>query len=82
MKKYLILNKKSPYWQILIKSDKSSKGEKPTTVSTGKVNRAEAEEFLKNYKPKQKEETPAGKPSIKLSSFLKSIKLISPIPIQ
>src|SRR5690606_13028275 len=71
MKMYLIKNKKSPYWQVLIKGNK---GEKPTTVSTGKVNRTDAEEFLRNYKPVKKEKTPAVIPTIKLSSFFEEYK--------
>ncbi len=65
MKKYLIKNGKSPYWQVLCKGDKI------TTVSTQTTDRKEAEKFLASYIPRQKQkpETIVAKTSISLSKF-------------
>lgn len=70
MKKYLIKNGKSPYWQVLCK------GEKITSVSTHTTDRKEAEKFLASYNPqqKQKAETLVAKTSISLSKFFEEYK--------
>lgn len=72
MKRYLIKNGKSPYWQVLCKGDKI------TTVSTLTTNRKEAEEFLASYIPqpnqKSKSEPVLKQTSIKLSIFFEEYK--------
>ncbi len=70
MKKYLIKNGKSPYWQVLCKGDKI------TSVSTHTTDRKEAEKFLASYIPqqKQKPETIVAKTSISLSKFFEEYK--------
>lgn len=72
MKKYLIKNGKSPYWQVLCKGDKI------TTVSTHTTNKKEAEKFLASYIPqseqKSKSEPILKQTSIKLSSFFEEYK--------
>lgn len=72
MKKYLIKNGKSPYWQVLCKGDKI------TTISTHTKDRKEAEKFLASFIPQPKQKS---KPvpllkqtSIKLSSFFEEYK--------
>jgi len=74
MKKYLIKNGKSPYWQVLCKGDKI------TTVSTQTTDRKEAEEFLKSFIPQQRvtqikaAESKENKACIKLSCFFNEYK--------
>lgn len=70
MKKYLIKNGKSPYWQVLCKGDKI------TTVSTHSTNIKEAEKFLASYTPQQKQKVEAivNKTSIILSKFFEEYK--------
>jgi integrase len=70
MKKYLIKNGKSPYWQVLCKGDKI------TTASTQTTDRKEAEKFLASYIPqkKHKAETLVTKTSISLSKFFEEYK--------
>jgi integrase len=70
MKKYLIKNGKSPYWQVLCKGDKI------TSVSTHTTDRKEAEKFLASYIPhqKQKPETIVANTSISLSKFFEEYK--------
>lgn len=70
MKKYLIKNGKSPYWQVLCK------GNKITTVSTHTTDKKEAEKFLASYIPQQKQKaaTVLTKTSISLSKFFEEYK--------
>ena len=70
MKKYLIKNGKSPYWQVLCKGDKI------TTVSTQTTDRKEAEKFLASYIPRQKQkpEIIVNKTCISLNKFFEEYK--------
>ena len=66
---YLILNKKSPRYQLVFFRDG-----KRTSVSTGTANKKEAEKFLASFKPGDREVAKPQKASIKLSSFISEYK--------
>ncbi len=66
---YLVLNKKSPNYQLIY-----FRAEKRTSVSTGTANKKEAENFLASFNPRAATELKANKVSIKLSSFISEYK--------
>ncbi|MBL1121411.1 MAG: hypothetical protein D8M26_00815 [Ignavibacteriae bacterium] len=72
MKKYLIKNNKSPYWQVLCKGDKI------TTVSSHTIDRKEAQKFLASFIPQPKQKSKSvpvlRQTSIKLSTFFEEYK--------
>lgn len=66
---YLVLNKKSPNYQLVYFRDG-----KRTSVSTGTNNKKEADKFLATFNPEQKPESKLKKVSVKLSSFVSEYK--------
>ena len=66
---YLVLNKKSPNYQLVYFRDG-----KRTSVSTGTGNQKEAEKFLASFNPESREVVKPKKSSIKLSSFIAEYK--------
>jgi integrase len=66
---YLVLNKKSPNYQLVYFRDG-----KRTSVSTGTGNQKEAEKFLTSFNPESREVVKPKKSSIKLSSFIAEYK--------
>jgi integrase len=66
---YLVLNKKSPNYQLVYYRDG-----KRTTISTGTANKKEAQKFLASFKPEGREVAKLKNPSIKLSNFATEYK--------
>jgi len=66
---FLVINKKSPYYQLIYLKDG-----KRSSISTGTTSKKKAEEYLTNFNPEEVEEKKPKKVSKTLSSFAQEYK--------